>query len=431
MLKTRVDRQHWATGIVVGLVTPSGSRTIAYGTAAKDGTQTVDANTVYDIGSITKVFTALALADMVEHREVALGDPVAKFLPKDIAVPAVTFADLATHTAGLPLRPDNLAPKDPDNKYAQYGVADLYGFLARFKPARAIGAPYEYSNPGYGLLGIALSRRAGKDYDALIADRILKPLGMADTARTLTLSMQSRIAQGYSYDVATADLTPATHWDFGSGVAGAGGYRSTAADLMKLLEAVLGMRASPLAPAFALMTGTRRPGGMMPATAIALAWNVLAQDGREIVWKNGSVGGFRSFIGYDRAARTGVVVLTNAQTGAGGDDIGLHILDPKIAVDLHIPRKHIEIAADPAVLDRYIGTYKYSDTDIVVVTRDGGHLYESENGQEKLELFAEGERDFFFKIADAQVTFELGPDGNAIAAIWHQDGQDQRGERVP
>ena len=435
ILTTRVDQQHWATGIVVGVVTPQGTHTSAYGTTAKGGTRKVGVDTVYDIGSITKVFTALALADMAQRGEVALDDPVAKYLPKGTVLPRVgnreiTLADLATHTAGLPLRPGNLAPKDPDNKYAEYSEADLYAFLAHYKPPHATGSTYDYSNPGFGLLGIALAHRGGTNYDALIARRILKPLGMTDTVRNATPAMKTRMAQGYSYDVASTDLTPAEHWDFGSGVAGAGGYRSTASDMMKFLQAILGYHATPLAPAFAAMTKTQRPGGMMPATAIALAWNLLNQDGREIAWKNGSVGGFRAFIGYDAAARTGVVVLANAQTGTGGDDIGLHILDPKIAVDLHIPRRHAETKIDPALLDRYVGTYKYADNDFVVVTREGDHLAESENGQDRLELFAEGERDFFFKVADAQITFETGPDGKVTAAIWHQDGQDQRGERV-
>jgi CubicO group peptidase (beta-lactamase class C family) len=435
ILATRVDGQHWATGIVVGLVTPHGMRTVTYGTTSKDGAQKVGADTVYDIGSITKVFTALTLADMAQHGEVTLDDRVAKYLPKGTVLPKdgarqITLADLATHTAGLPLRPDNLAPKDPDNKYAEYSEADLYQYLAHAKPANPIGSTYEYSNPGFGLLGVALAHRAGTDLDTLIQRRILRPLGMNDTVRTATSALRGRMAQGYSYDFGSADLKPAKHWDYGNGIAGAGGYRSTANDMMKYLQAILGYRKSPLAPAFAAMTKTRRPGGMMPATSIALAWNILDRDGHKLVWKNGSVGGFRAFIGYDTAARTGVVVLVNAQTGTGGDDIGLHILDPKLLVDLHIPHKHLETKLDPSLLDRYAGTYKYADNDFVVVTRMGDHLAESENGQEKLELFAEGEHDFFFKVADAQITFETGSDGKVTAAIWHQDGQDQRGVRV-
>jgi CubicO group peptidase (beta-lactamase class C family) len=435
ILATRVDRQHWATGIVVGLVTPQGARTIAYGTTSKGGSRKAGADTVYDIGSVTKVFTALALADMAGRGEVALDDPVAEYLPKGTRLPRddarqITLADLATHTAGLPLRPSNLAPKDPDNKYAGYDEGDLYEFLAHYKAPHPIGTTYDYSNPGFGLLGLALARRAGTGYDTLIERRILKPLGMADTARRATPSMLRRMAYGYSYDVASADLVPARHWDFGSGVAGAGGYRSTARDLMRLLRAMLGLRPSPLASAFAATIRIRRPGGMQPATAIALAWNVLDRDGREIFWKNGSVGGFRAFVGCDPAARLGVVALANAQTGTGADDIGLHILDPEIPVDLHIPRKHVETKIDPALLDRYAGTYKFADNDFVVVSREGGHLVESENGQDPLALFPEGDRDFFFKIVDAQISFEIDADGKVAAAIWHQDGQDQRGERI-
>jgi CubicO group peptidase (beta-lactamase class C family) len=436
MLATRVDGQHWATGIVVGFVTPHGRRTIAYGTTAKDSADKVGADTLFDVGSLTKVFTALALADMAEGGEVALDDPVAKYLPPGTVLPhdgprQITLADLATHTSGLPLRPTNLVPRDPNDKYADFGEADLFRFLAAYKPQHAIGSTYDYSNPGFGLLGIALARRAGTDYDSLIASRILKPLGMADTAPNTAPAVRGHIAAGYAYDVASADLTAAKPWHYAGGLAGAGGYRSTANDMMTFLEAILGYRATPLAPAFAAMTKTRRPGGMEPASAIALAWNVLDEDGREIVWKNGSVGGFRAFIGYDARARLGVVALANGQTAAGADDIGLHILDPKIPVDLHIPRRHTEVAIDPTLLDKYVGTYKYSDTDILTVMRAGSRLFAQEAGQDRFELFAEGQNEFFFKVLDAQVTFETGQDGKVTAAIWHQDGRDQRGERVP
>jgi CubicO group peptidase (beta-lactamase class C family) len=434
MLATRVERQKWATGIVVGLVTPKGRHVVAYGTTTRKGDRKVDGNTAYDIGSVTKVFTAVALADMALRREIALDDPVLKCLPSGTVLPhdgarQITFADLATHTAGLPLRPENLAPKDPENKYAGYSEADLYRFLATYKAEHAIGGTYDYSNVGYGLLGVALSRCMGKSYDDLIQSRVLKPLGMTATSRALKPRATEAVAAGYAYDVGMADLIPAEHWDYGSGVAGAGGYRSTASDMMKLLDAILGYRPSPLAPALTAMTKARRPGGMQPATAIALAWNILDQDGREIVWKNGSVGGFRAFLGYDRAAGIGVVALANAQTESGADDIGLHILDPQIPVDVHIPRKHTPMAINGALLERYLGVYKYSDTDIMTVSRRGDHLLVSEAGQE-LEFFPESQRDFFSKFVDVQITFEIGAGRKATAAVWHQGGQAERGGRV-
>jgi CubicO group peptidase (beta-lactamase class C family) len=212
----------------------------------------------------------------------------------------------------------------------------------------------------------------------------------------------------------------------------AGGYRSTADDLLKLVDAFLGFRKSPLFPAMNAMTKTRRAGGMEPATAIALAWNIYDDNGREIVWKNGSVGGYRTFVGFDRATRTGVVALINAQTGNGADDIGLHYLDPSVTVDLEIPRTHTEIALDTATLDQFVGHYRYSATDMISVIRQSDHLYVvTAPGQPPLEIFAETANGFFFKVANAQLRFEAMKNGHATKAIWHQSGTDQIGARAP
>lgn len=429
MLVTRVDIQKRATGIVLGIVGPNGKRVIAYGTLALGDKRPADGNTVFDIGSITKVFTALLLCDMAQRGEVALDDPVSKYLPADLRLPApngkqITLADLATHTSGLPLRPTNLVSKDPDNKYAGYSVDLLYQFLSSFVPTRDAGGRYEYSNVGYGLLGQALSRRAGKSFPDLLGTRVTQPLDLRDTRIDLTPEMKRRLATGYSNE-----LTPAPAWDLGA-LASAGALRSTANDLLKLLDAFLGYKKSGLALAMHAMLETRRPGGMPPSSEIALAWNILSDNGQEIAWKNGSVGGYRAFLAYDRKARVGVVALANAQTAVGADDIGLHLLDSSRAVDLSVPRAHKEITVDPTIFDRYVGRYQYSPSDIIIVTRDGDHLSVQAPGPDKLELFVEGEHDFFLKAIDAQITFESSGTAPATAAIWHQAGQTQRGERI-
>jgi len=162
-----------------------------------------------------------------------------------------------------------------------------------------------------------------------------------------------------------------------------------------------------------------------------LAWNVLKIGDREVVWKNGSAGGFRSFAGFDPASRIGVIGIINVQSDLGVDDIGMHLLGADVPVDMHVPRPHVQVAIDPALLDRYAGRYRYSENDIATFVRDGDRLfYELAPGQ-RIELLAEGEREFFFKDFDAQITFEVGSAGSATAAIWHQFGQDQRGERIP
>ena len=152
ILADRIDVQRQGVGIVVGVIDPSGRRTVAYGVTNK-GDGPVDADTVFEIGSVTKVFTSLLLADAVQRGEVALTDPVSKYLPPDVKVPErggkkITLADLATHTSGLPRMPANFHPKDPGNPYADYTVAQLYEFLSSIELTRDIGSKYESQATG-------------------------------------------------------------------------------------------------------------------------------------------------------------------------------------------------------------------------------------------------------------------------------------------
>ncbi len=207
MLVTRVETQRQASGIVVGIVDATGRRIIAFGTIAMDDKRPMGGDTVFDVGSITKVFTALLLSDMVQRGEVALDDPVTKVLgAKDLPFLGrgdrdVTLLDLATHTSGLPLRPANLVSTNPDDKYAGYTTELLHQFLASFEFDRDPGSGYEYSNVGYGLLGEALSLRSGASYRDLLQLRITQPLGMTDTRVDPTEEMENRRATGYDYEL--------------------------------------------------------------------------------------------------------------------------------------------------------------------------------------------------------------------------------------
>jgi CubicO group peptidase (beta-lactamase class C family) len=339
ILVARIDRQRQGTGVVVGVIDPKGKRVLAYGTMGVGGTRPVDGDTVFDLGSITKVFTALVLSDMVQRGEVALDDPAQKHLP-DVHLlthggKQVTLADLATHTAGLPSRPSNLDPSDPRQAHG-YPADLLYQFLSSYVPTRDPGTYYQYSSVGYGLLGEVLARKAGRSYQDLVKGRITQPLGMNDTDITPSTVMLAHTPIGYD-----SHLVPVAHDHF-QVLASAGALRSTANDLLTFLEAVLGYRKTPLAPAMEAMIKTRRPGGATPpstggrpwTTHIALGWNIYTDGSREVVWKNGSVPGFRAFMGYERTARLGVVALINAQTATGVDDIGLHLLDPNLEVNL-------------------------------------------------------------------------------------------------
>ncbi|HJZ74771.1 MAG TPA: serine hydrolase [Vicinamibacterales bacterium] len=429
IIADRIDTQRQSVGIVVGVIEPSGRRVVSYGVLAKGDARPLNGDTVYEIGSITKVFTSLLLAEAVERHEVALTDPVSKYLPATVRMAerggrAITLQDLATHTSGLPRMPDNFKPADPANPYADYSVEQLYQFLSAYQLTRDIGSQYEYSNLGGGLLGHVLALRAHTDYASLVRDRVTAPIGMTSTAITLSPELKARLAVGHS-----PTLQPVANWDLPT-LAGAGALRSTTNDLLIFLAANLGYTGSPLAPAMAAMLAVRRPTGSANLD-IALGWHILKTHGKEIVWHNGGTAGYRTFIGFDRAARTGVVVLSNAGTVAGPDDIGRHLLDPQQPLLAQTaPAQHTEVKVDPKIYDQYVGRYQLAPAMVMAVTHEDDHLFAQLTGQPRFEIFPEGEKQFFFKIVDAQLTFETDAQGRATAAVLHQNGVNQRAPRI-
>jgi len=427
ILVERIDTRHQAVGIVVGVIDPQGRRLIAYGSPNQGDPGPLNGDTIFEIGSVTKVFTSLLLADMVQRGEVALTDPIAKYLPADVKVPqrdgrSITLVDLSTHTSGLPRLPTNLRPKDPANPYADYTAKQLYEFLSNYQLPRDIGSKFEYSNLGGGLLGHVLALRAGTDYEALVRARITGPLGMTSTAITLSPEMKTRLAVGHN-----AELKAVANWDF-QALAGCGALRSSANDLLNFLAANLGYTKTPLSAAMASMLAVRRPTGTAGMGEIGLAWIISRPSANEIVWHNGGTYGYRSFVGFDPKSRVGVVVLSNTFTGAGVDDIGMHLLDPR--VPLAAPKEHKEITVDPKILDGYVGRYQLAPNFILTITREGDQLNAQATNQPKLPIFPEGERDFFYKIVDAQITFETDANGRATSLTLHQNGANMPAKRI-
>jgi CubicO group peptidase (beta-lactamase class C family) len=428
ILVERIDAMQKGVGIVVGVIEPQGRRIVAYGSLEKGDTRPLNGDTVFEIGSVTKVFTSLVLADMVQRGEVALTDPVAKYLPAEVKMPerggrAITLHDLSTHTSGLPRMPSNFQPKDPGNPYADYTVAQLYQFLSGYQPTRDIGSQFEYSNLGGGLLGLALARRAGTQYEALVRSRITGPLGMTSTGIALTPEMKARLAVGHNDKLAAV-----SNWDLGA-LAGAGALRSSANDMLTFLAANLGYVKSPLAPAMASMLADRGKTGIPAFPEIGLGWLIAKPSGYEIVFHNGGTGGYRSFIGFDPKNRVGVVVLSNTFTAAGVDDIGMHLLNSKAPL-LTPPREHKETAVDAKVFDSYAGRYELTPNFVLTVTREGDKLFAQATGQPKFQIFPEGARDFFYKVVDAQITFEVDKDGRATGLVLHQNGANVPAKRV-
>lgn len=424
ILKDRIDKYKQSVGIVVGMIGPDGRKLVSYGALETGDPRVLNGDTIFEIGSVTKVFTSLLLADMVQRGEVALTDPVAKYLPAGVKMPErngrqITLEDLATHTSGLPRVPSNMKPKDAANPYADYTVAQLYEFLSSYQLTRDIGSQYEYSNLGGGLLGHVLALRARMDYGELVRTRITGPLGMKDTVIALSPELKARLAMGHDDKLKTV-----ANWDLPT-LAGAGAIRSTANDMLTFLGANIGYTKTALAPAMAAMLTARRPTGS-PGLEVALAWHIFTVDGQDLIWHNGGTGGYRSFIGYDPKSRIGVVVLSNAETSAGVDDIGLHLLNPKAPLlpesAFQPPKEHKEVAVDPRLLDGYLGRYQLAPNFILTITREGDQLFAQATGQPKFQVFPESDKDFFLKVIDAQITFETDGQGKATSLVLHQSG---------
>jgi serine-type D-Ala-D-Ala carboxypeptidase/endopeptidase len=416
-----------AVGFVVGVIQEGKTRFLSYGETAKGSRTAPDSDTVYEIGSVTKVFTATLLADMVQRGLVKLDDPVQRYLPAEVKMPvadgkSIRLVDLATQSSGLPRMPDNFAPSDPGNPFADYGERQLYAFLNGHKLRRPPGT-YEYSNLGTGLLGAVLARRAGCTYEQLLSDRITRPLCLTDTRITLDDRLRRRLAPPYN-----EAREPERNWDL-KALAGAGAVRSTARDLLEFAKANLADD-GPLHKAFHLAQTKHCDANNGPA--MGLGWHI-ARDGITR-WHNGMTGGYHTWLAIVPARGIAVVVLSNTATmriTQFGELVtrAAFGLDVKPLPPRKAPAEHKTVAVDAATLARYAGTYQLFAGFDMTVSVEHGQLLVQCTGQPKLPVFAESPTKFFYKVVDAQITFAPDKDGNVDMLTLHQNGANLQAKR--
>ncbi len=428
ILVNRIDVEKQGVGIVVGIIDPHGRRVIAYGSAEKGDKRALNGDTLFEIGSITKVFTALLAADMAQRGEVKLDDPIQKYLPATVKIPQrggkqITLIDLATHTSALPRMPENIKPKDPNNPYADYTVDALYSFLSSYDLRRDIGVKYVYSNLGFGLLGLGLAQRADMDYEKLVIARICDPLGMQSTRITLTGPLKERFAAGH-----TSDLVTVPAWD-NTTLAGAGALRSSANDLLTFLAAMMGYTNNPLAAAQKTTLSIKRPTGAA-FMETGLGWDVDTRGGAQIISKGGATAGYNTFIGYSPKTRVGVVALANTSTGVGTSDIGFHLLDARYPLWVPESAPSTEPVPQASSADRYVGHYELFPNAIFTVTREGEQMFIQLSGQPRGAIYPKSDTEFFAKLVDARFTFETDAEGHATALVVHQGGRNQRAKHI-
>jgi D-alanyl-D-alanine-carboxypeptidase/D-alanyl-D-alanine-endopeptidase len=410
-------------GLVIGIRRGDEELFLSYGKIepGKDAAPTPE--TIYEIGSITKAFTGVLLADESLRNGLDLNTAVVDALPAGAAKPEkpaekpITLAHLATHTSGLPRLPDDLKAKDVTNPYADFTAADAYAFFANHEPKREPGE-YEYSNYGMGLLGQLLADRAGKSYDELVQERICEPLSMTEIRQHITPEMKSRLAPPHN-----GDLQRGKNWDFQAFV-GAGGLLSNARDMLKFAAAMMADDDREVTKAFKL-AGERRE-KFSDGLGIGLGWH-FARDG-STRWHNGQTGGYSSYAASMPKQQVAVAVLCNTATDLT-TILGEKIAQTAAGMNVDPPNVREVVAVPVETLKKYVGSYSLNFFMKFTVTLEGDHLKVKLTGQDAYPVYASSPTEFFYRIVDAQITFMLDDDGNVTKLILHQNGADQEAPR--
>jgi D-alanyl-D-alanine-carboxypeptidase/D-alanyl-D-alanine-endopeptidase len=408
-----------SVGTVVGVIEPSGRRVVVFGRSGAANGRALDGDTVFQIGSLSKQFVGLVLADMVRRGEVALDDPAQKYLPPGVKMPLrgrpITLLDLATQRSGLPSMPDNFRLEGDPNPTAAYSVDDLWQYLSSYQLTREPGEKYEYSNLAFALLGRLLGLRAGKSYDALLKERVLDPLGMSSTAFAVSPEMATRLAPGHD-----RYLQPADVWEMKT-LYPSGSLRSSANDMLRFVGAYLGEARGPLAESMALQLRTRSPADPIAA----LGWGAPKLGDRELFHWEGAKSAYRSAVLFDPSTKSGVVVLQNARTDDRPTALAFHLLTgTALPPAPKAPAAKPVVRLAPAILTRYEGSYRAKD-DIVRVLSKGDHLRVAYSaGEEGREFLPRTERDFFYRSGNDDLEFEVDGNGRVTGVRIYGDGKE-------
>ena len=377
-----------------------------------------NAHTVYEIGSITKVFTHLLLAEMVAENKVSYQTTLAELLPSlafaNPKVGEITLLELATHTSGLPRLPANLAARNPADPYAEYDEDKLLTALREIPANDTLDKDFGYSNFAVGLLGYLLGQVEGKGYGHALGKYVLTPLEMHDTQLKDTPEQAPRLAPP------RAGNSIVSPWHLNS-LSGAGEIRSTAAELVKLIQLYFQPKSSPLN--HDLSKDLEVAHTMSPTSALTPVWFRAQNNDQIAYWHNGGTGGYRSFIGFNPDSKTGVILLSNHQ-GIDPTQLGLSELGtaepPKIA-------KRVQNSAD------YIGHFALAPNFILSITEKDGRLYGQATGQPQLSLEAiEGRRADRFRFigVPALIQFHRNDENQVHQLTLTQGGVDQVAKRT-
>jgi len=390
------------SGLVVGVY--DAGKVEVYGFGKGPGGARPDGNTLFELGAVTKIYTALLLADSVQRKEVALDTPVSELLPPGITMPtkdgkAITLGHLALHVSGLPRLPPSVdASGSAADPYGKYGENALYQDLLHTQLEHAPGEQIQYSNFGSGLLGFVLGPKLG-GYAKAMQARVLEPLSMHDTFITVPAAAAARRAPGTN-----DDLAPVPAWTFDA-LAGAGALVSTAQDQLELIEAELEASAGSKQGIRGAMRFTQEPQLQGTGDNEGLGWQI---DGSGRYWHNGGTGGYHAFISFDPKTRRGFVVMASTAVSAPVD----HLSDVlyRLLAGEAVPPPTFPSNAQLAPL---VGHYDLAGHHLELETKADRLYLEGEGTKVRLVPFSD--REFWIEELQSGVAFQR--EGDKIARM--------------
>ena len=410
-------------GIVLGVMEADGTtRIVWHGSAGLDA-RPLGPKSVFEIGSITKVFTGILLADLIERGQVSLSDPISKHLPPGTRVPTrsgreITLLDLATHRSSLTRMPTNIVPEG-NNPYPKYTIAQLYAYLAEHQLRRDIGSEYEYSNIAVALLGHLIERVAGAPYEQLVQERILRPLGMSMSSTRVEGPVKEWMTVGHDEGGFQAAYRG---WH---DLPAMGAIRSNAEDLLRFVAANTGPPENRLERVMRSSHETRN--SVAPNVDIGLNWQIRKIGDRRIIGHGGATQGFRAYLAFDPDARVGAVALANYPASLA--DLVVSLINTGVPLSGAAVADRAEIDLPETVLNQYVGDYELRPAFAINVTLENGGLFAQLSGQGKLPIFPESDAKFFYRAVNAQLSFTRDATGAVTGLILHQGGRDQPARR--
>jgi CubicO group peptidase (beta-lactamase class C family) len=422
IIEKRVEAER-GMAMVLGVMEADGSTKVVYYGDAGEGARPLAAKSVFEIGSITKVFTGILLAEAVTRGEVALDDPVSKYLPDGVTVPnrngrEITLLDITTHRSSLTRMPTNMVATG-DGTYPHYTIDMLYEFLSGHELRRDIGVEYEYSNIAVALLGHALERAAGKTYEQLLRERILDLLEMNTTSTKVEGPVREWMTVGHDDQGLVAAYR---NWP---NLPAMGAIRSNAEDLLRFVAANTG---DPTSQIERSMRDAHEVRNSIDNNAdIGLNWHVFKYGEKRIITHGGATQGFRAFVGFDPDLGVGTVVLANSPVAMR--DIGLHLINPDIPLSDAPVADRVEVFVAEGILETYVGEYELRPSVVIDVTLEDGGLFVQLTGQNKLPVFPESDHKFFLRVVNAQLTFTKDDAGVVDGVVLHQNGRNATAPR--